>query len=222
MRSDEDIRRDVETELRWNPAIDAADIAVAVKDGEIALTGFVKSYAQKWEAEEAAKSIAGVTGLANDVEVRLPETDKRPDPDIARDAAAAIRAQLPVTADHIRAALQNGRATLEGEVEWQYQRTLAEMAVTRIKGVNGVYNTIQVKPSAVAPNDVKREIEEALKRKAELEARSIIVGANGSEVVLKGTVHSWGERKEAERAAWQAPGVTKVHNWITVKLLEPY
>lgn len=220
MRTDADIKRDVETELRWNPAVDATDVAVAVKDGVVTLTGFVKSYSQKWEAEEAAKSIAGVAAVANDIEVRLPNADKRPDPEIARDAVAAIRAQLPSIADHIRVIVQNGWVTLEGDVEWQYQRNLAEMAVTRLKGVMGVYNQIQVKPSA-APSDVKRKIEEALKRSAEVEAKNITVEVNGSEVTLKGTVHSWVERKEAEKAAWQAPGVTKVHNRLTVKLLEP-
>ena len=219
MRTDAEIKRDVETELRWNPAIDATDIAVAVKDGVVALTGFVKSYSQKWEAEEAAMSIVGVAAVANDIEVRLPNTDKRPDPEIARDAVNAIKTQLPTTADHIRVIVQNGWVTLEGDVEWQYQRNLAEMAVTRIKGVMGVYNQIQVKPR-VAPTDVKRKIEEALKRSAEVEASNITVKADDGEVTLKGTVHSWVERKEVEKAAWQAPGVTTVHNKLSVKLLE--
>ena len=220
MRTDAEIKRDVETELRWNPAIDATDIAVAVKDGVVTLTGFVKSYSQKWEAEEAAKSVAAVAAVANDIEVRLPNMDKRPDPEIARDAVNAIKTQLPTTADHIRVIVQNGWVTLEGDVEWQYQRNLAEMAVTRIKGVMGVYNQIQVKPR-LAPTDVKRKIEEALKRSAEVEAKNITVEVDDGEVTLKGTVHSWVERKEVEKAAWQAPGVTKVHNKLTVKLLEP-
>lgn len=219
MRTDDEIKRDVETELRWNPAIDSTDVAVAVKDGVVTLTGFMKSYSQKWEAEEAAKSIAGVAAVANDIEVRLPNADKRPDPEIARDAVNAIKAQLPTTADHIRIIAANGWVTLEGDVEWQYQRNLAEMAVTRIKGVMGVYNVIQVKPT-VTPTDVKRKIEQALKRSAEVEASNITVEADAGEVTLKGTVHSWVERKEAEKAAWQAPGVTKVHNKLSVKLLE--
>ena len=219
MRTDAEIKRDVETELRWNPEIDSTDVAVAVKDGVVTLTGFMKSYSQKWEAEEAAKSIAGVAAVANDIEVRLLNVDKRPDPEIARDAVNAIKAQLPITADHIRVIVANGWVTLEGDAEWQYQRNLAEMAVTRIKGVMGIYNRIQVKPT-VAPTDVKRKIEEALKRSAEVEASNIMVEANGGEVTLKGPVHSWVERKEAEKAAWQAPGVTVVHNKLSVKLLE--
>lgn len=219
MRTDDEIKRDVETELRWDPAIDSTDVAVAVKDGVVTLTGFMKSYSEKWEAEEAAKSIAGVAAVANDIEVRLPNSDKRPDPEIARDAVNAIKAQLPTTADHIRIIVANGWVTLDGDVEWQYQRNLAELAVTRIKGVMGVYNEIQVKPT-VAPTDVKRKIEQALTRSAEVEASNITVEADGGEVTLKGTVHSWVERKEAEKAAWQAPGVTKVHNKLSVKLLE--
>jgi len=217
MRSDSDIKRDVELELRWDPDITSDDIGVAVKDGVVTLTGFVRSYSERYEAERDAKRVSGVVGLANDIEVRLPSSDERPDPEIAREAASAIKAQLPVTHEHVTPAVRDGWVTLEGEVEWNYQRTLAETAVRRLKGVKGVTNLIHVKPR-VAPSDVKRKIEEALKRHAELEADEITVEADGGEVILRGKVRSWAERKEAERAAWQAPGVTKVDNRITVGL----
>ena len=218
MRSDSDIKRDVELELRWDPDITSDDIGVAVKDGVVTLTGFVRSYSEKYEAERDAKRVSGVVGLANDIEVRLPSSDQRPDPEIAREAVNAIKSQLPFTHEHITPTVRDGWVTLEGEVEWNYQRNLAETAVRRLKGVKGVTNLIHVKPR-VAPSEVKRKIEEALKRQAELEADEITVEANGGEVILRGRVRSWAERKEAERAAWQAPGVTKVDNRITVALL---
>ncbi len=215
MRSDTDIKRDVEAELRWTPTIEAADIAVAVKEGVVSLTGFAKSFMQKWEAEDAAKRVAGVAGLANDIEVRLPAIDDRPDPEIARDAVAAIKAQLPYAWEKVRIVAKNGYLTLEGEVEWNYERERAERAVRAIKGVKGISNLVKIKPH-VAPTEVKKKIEEAFKRNAEIDANRIVVEADGSQVTLKGTVRSWAERQEASRAAWMAPGVAKVENRIAV------
>jgi osmotically-inducible protein OsmY len=215
MRADEDIKRDVENELKWDPVIDATNIGVSVKDGVVALTGFVSGYVQKYEAEDAVKRIAGVTGVANDIEVRLEVGDKRPDPDIARDAVAALKAQLPLFVEQIKVVVKGGWLTLEGNVEWNYARDTAEQAVRRIKGVQGVTNMIQLKPRVV-PDEIKKKIEEAFKRSAEVDAGHITVEAHGGEVVLKGTVRSWAERQEAERAAWSAPGVTRVEDRIAV------
>jgi osmotically-inducible protein OsmY len=154
MRSDAEIDRDVKEELKWDPDLDATDIAVTVKDGVVTLAGFVRSYAEKYEAESAAKRVAGVRGVANDLEVRLPSVDERPDPEIARDAVAAIKAQLPISSQNIKVIVKNGWVTLEGDVEWQYQKNTAESAVRRIKGVRGVINAIVVKPR-VEPNEIK-------------------------------------------------------------------
>ena len=217
MRLDSDIRRDVEDELRWDPDIDATDVAVAVNNGVVALTGFVRSYSQRTQAERDAKRVAGVLGVANDIEVRLPVIDQRPDPDIARDAVSALKSELPYSSENIKVIAKDGKITLEGTVEWNYARERAESAVKRIRGVKGVTNSITLKPK-VAPYEVRRKIEDAFRRSAEIDASRVTVEANGSEVILRGTVKSWAEREEAERAAWAAPGVTRVDNRVTISV----
>jgi len=215
MRSDSDIRRDVEGELRWDPDIDATDIAVTASNGVVTLAGFVRSFMQKYLAEADAKRVAGVVAVANDIEIRLPGVDERPDPEIARDAIQRIKSELPFAWDKIRVVVKNGWVTLEGEVEWNYQRERAETAVRRVRGLKGVTNSIEVKPH-VAPSEIRRKIEDALRRAAEIDASRITVETVGSEVILRGTVRSWAERQEAERAAWWAPGVSKVDNRIII------
>ena len=215
MRSDSYIKRDVEDELRWDPDIDPTDIAVSVNSGVVTLTGFSRSYMQKYQAETDAKRVAGVLGVVNDIEVRLPGIDERPDPEIARDAIAQIKSELPYSWEKIRVVVKKGWLTLEGDVEWNYQKERAEAAVRRVRGITGVTNSIEVKPRAVL-SEIRRKIEDALRRAAEIDASRITVETNGGEVVLRGTVRSWAERQEAERAAWWAPGVTKVDNRIIV------
>jgi len=215
MKPDHEIELDVKDELQWDPNLDATDIAVSVKKGVVTLAGFVKNYADKYEAESAAKRVAGVLGVANDIEVRMPSVDERPDPEIARDAVAAIKSQLPISSENIKVIVKDGWVTLEGQVEWQYQRSTAENSVRRIKGIKGVSNLIQLKPHA-QPAEIKRKIQEAFRRNAEVDANRITVEVRGGEVILKGTVRSWIEREEAERTAWAAPGVTKVEDRIVV------
>jgi osmotically-inducible protein OsmY len=167
------------------------------------------------QAERDAKRVGGVIAVANDIEVRLPAIDQRPDPEIARDAVSALKFELPFSYQKIKATVNNGWVTLDGEVEWNYQRERAESAVRRVKGVKGVTNQIALRPS-VAASEVQCKSEEALRRSAEVDARRITVEAKGSQVTLRGKVRSWAERQEAERAAYAAPGVTRVDNRLTV------
>lgn len=216
MTSDSDIKRDVEQELRWDADIDPTDIGVTVKQGVVALTGFVRSYSQKWQAERDAKRITGVAGVADDIEVRLPSSGRRTDPELARDAASALKIQLPYLADSIKVVTANGQIRLEGTVEWHYQRQRAEEAVRRVRGVMSVANALLVEPKA-STTDVKHKIEEAFRRSAEIDASHVTVKMDGGDVFLDGAVRTWAEREDAERAAWLAPGVTKVQNRIMVR-----
>jgi osmotically-inducible protein OsmY len=213
VRSDEAIREDVLFEFKWDPKIKSNDIAVAVKDGVVTLSGFVSSFWELDAAEKAAKRVYGVRAVANDLEVKL--FWQRTDPEIARDAIRVLESHVSIPSDQIKVTVKNGNVRLEGTVDWEYQKNLAQSAVKKLRGVTGVVNKIEVKPR-VSPSDVQEKIEEALRRSAELDARRIRVEVDGTEVKLHGTVRSWAERQEAERAAWSAPGTTKVENHITV------
>jgi osmotically-inducible protein OsmY len=214
-RSDDLISEDVLFELKWDPKIESSsDIAVAVKDGVVTLSGFVKSYWDKDAAATAAKRVYGVRGVANDIEVK--PTTARTDPEIAREAIQELESHVSIPNDKIKVTVEKGWVTLEGTVDWQYQKSLAESSVEKLRGVVGITNNIAVKPRVTA-TEIKAKIEEALRRSAELDARRIRVEIDGGTAKLYGSVRSWAERGEAEEAAWSAPGIIKVQNHITIE-----
>jgi osmotically-inducible protein OsmY len=212
-KTDRQLQHDVIEELRFDSQVQVNEIGVIATDGVVTLTGWVDSYLKKWRAEEAAHRVRGVRAVANDIEVRL--SSERTDADIAAAAARALAWNSSLPADRIKVTVSKGWITLEGDVEWQYQRQEAENAVRRLWGVRGVSNLLSVKPSA-GPTDLKKKIEEAFVRSAQLDAKGITVEIQGSTAILKGSVRSWAERQEAQRIAWLAPGITNVDNKITV------
>ena len=212
------LQHDVQEELEWDPSVDASQIGVAAtQPGIVTLTGTVATYAEKVSAERAAKRLSGVRAVANDIEVRPIGSMKRTDTDIAQAVLRALDWDIAVPHEKIKARVDDGWVTLEGEVALQFQRAAAENAVRRLNGVRGVTNQIrlQVRPS-VQPAEVKDRIEAALRRSAEIDARGIQVDAKDSMITLRGKVRTWAERDEAERAAWGAPGVLAVKDELTV------
>lgn len=214
MKTDNKLHSDVIDELAWDPQLRDAEIGVAVKSGVVTLSGSVKSYAQKLAAHAAAERVSGVKALADDLMVR-PLTSKPTDTEIAHAAVNALYWDTEVPNDRITVKVEDGWVTLEGMVPWRYQCESSERAVRYLGGVKGVSNHIKVQP-AVSTAEVKNKIENALKRSAELDAKRISVEAADGKVTLKGTVRSWAERRDAERAAWSAPGVRQVEDMIVV------
>lgn len=217
MKSDKQLQQDVIDDLKWDPSVDCSKIGVAASGGVVTLTGSVPSYFQKQNTERIVKRVAGVRAVANDIEVRLPSSTERTDADIATAALNALKWDTSIPDEKIKLSVSKGWCMIEGNVDWNYQRESAEKAIEKLTGVKGVTNRISVAPH-VQSKEVKSEIKAALHRYADLESRNIDVDASDSIVTLRGQVRSWAERKEAESAAWMAPGVTQVKNEIIVSV----
>ncbi len=215
IRTDEAIQTDILEELKWDTRVQPNEIGVMVKDGVVTLAGWVDSYLKKMAAEEAAHRVRGVKAVANDIEVRLPGSAERTDADLAKAVLNALRWDAAIPTDKVDVTVSQGWVTLKGEVEYGFQKSDAERAVRRLSGVKGVINLITVKPRP-SPSDLKQQIERALIRNAETDARNITVEVQGSKVILRGTVRSYAEKQAAEDTAWSAPGVSEVDNRIVI------
>ncbi|AIC20110.1 MULTISPECIES: BON domain-containing protein [Pseudomonas] len=213
--SDLNLRKFILEELEFQPDIDAANIGVTVENGVVTLTGHVNSYAQKISAERAVKGIKGVRALAEEIQVRLEKGAGTADDTIANRALNILNWSSDVPEGDIKIMVQNGWITLEGEVDWQYQKETAERAVRKLSGVVGVDNQLTLRPRVDA-GDIRQRIEDALKRNAEIDAKAIHIKVDGDVVKLEGKVHLWRERQIAERAAWSVPGVRKVDDHLLI------
>jgi len=209
MKTDAQVQHDVTEELHWEPSVNAQDVGVTVKNGVVTLSGHVGSYAEKRNAERAAQRVTGVTALAVDIDVRLPDVSKRSDAEIAGSVKNILEWSTHLPNNSVKVMVEGGFITLTGEVNWEYQRKSAADIVRNLLGVTGVSNQIAIKP-AVSMLAIKSDIEAALKRRAKHDAQGISVEVRGADVTLTGTVHSWAERELAKHSAWNTPGVLNV------------
>ena len=217
MKTDSQLQKDVLAELKWQPSLNAAHIGVTAKDNTVTLTGQVEHYMEKIAAQNAAKGVYGVQAIANDIKVELPGSNSRTDEDIAAAALNALTWDIEVPNDSVKVIVSNGYVTLEGNVDWHYQKDAAERCIQYLMGVKAVTNSLHIKPTAKW-TDVTHNIEAAFRRSADMDARRIAVETHDGKVTLSGSVSSWKERDEAVIAAWAAPGVTSVNDKLAVAL----
>lgn len=219
MKSSIQIQKDVMDELKWEPSLSASEIGVAVKNGVVTLSGRVDSYYKKLIAERAAKRVAGVKAVAEDIQVGISPTYRKSDAEIADAIVSVLKWHAAVQEEKIKIKVEDGIVRLEGEVEWGYQRTNAQSAIEHLTGVRSVINLISVKPSIKA-TEIEQKIQSAFARSANIDAQKIRVEVSGGKVILRGKVRSFAEKEDAERAAWAAPGVTSVESSLDLEVPE--
>lgn len=216
MKTDRELQHDVLAELEWEPSLDASKIGVTADHGVITLSGTVRTYSERWRAETVSKRVFGVEAVANEIEVKLPDRITPDDANIAQRALSALDWNVAVPKGRVKVTVAQGWITLEGEVEWYYQKNAAEDAVRNLMGVRGITNALLLRPRLHA-GEVKEKIEAALRRNAEIDAKHISVEAREGTIVLRGDVRSWAEHEDAIHAAWSAPGVVNVEDHIAIR-----
>ena len=216
MKNDIQIQQDVQQELKWEPFLNSAEIGVAVKNGVVTLSGIVDSYAKKTTAEKAAKRVAGVKALAEDILLSVSPREEKSDAEIAAAALTALKWNSAVRDEKVKIKVENGNVKLDGEVEWEYQRKDAKLAIENLEGVKSVLNLITLKPK-IDPINIQNKINNAFHRSATLDSKKITVDVIGSTITLRGTVRPLAEKDDAEIVAWNAPGVLNVKSELLVE-----
>ena len=216
MKTDRQLQQDVLEELQWEPAVEASAIGVEATDGVVTLAGHVASFPEKWAAEDAAQRVAGVKGVVVEIDVRIPDSSKRTDAELVKAAAHALDWNSAVPKGAIKIAVSHGLVNLSGEVDWAYQRATAIAAVRHLIGVRGVTDQITLKRHPINAHGVRRKIQAALHRQAQIDANAITIDVDGNSIKLGGVVDSWSEKMAARNAAWSAPGVQAVVDNLSV------
>jgi osmotically-inducible protein OsmY len=216
MKSDIEIQKDVIEQLKWEPFLNAAQIGVSVKNGIVTLSGQVDTYSKKMLAEKAAKKVAGVKAIAEDIQVGISPSYKRSDTEIAEAVVNALKWHTMIPEDKIKVSVEEGNVKMEGDVEWEYQRSQAKTTVENLMGVRFVTNLIAVKPK-ITPYELQQKITASFQRSANIDAGKVTVDVTGSKVTLRGKVRSFAEREDAENAVWAAPGIVLVENKLLIE-----
>jgi osmotically-inducible protein OsmY len=216
MRTDAEIQKDVMEEFKWEPFLTASEIGVAVRNGIVTLSGTLDSYAKKLAAEKAAKRISGVKAVAEDIQVKYNGGGIKNDTEVAEAVLDAFKWNSAIKENNIKTKVENGIVTLEGQVDWEFERRAIRSAIQNLNGVRGIVNNITIAPQ-ITPSDIKQKIHRAFHRHATLDANGIEVATDGSTVTLSGKVRSWAEKRDAEYAVWGSPGVNKVINKLEIE-----
>ncbi len=215
MKNNEELQKDVQDAIKWEPLLNAAEIGVTAKDGVVSLTGVVDTYAKKMEAEDAAKRVIGVKALVEKIEVKLPSAWTKTNAEVAKEVLVALKSNWSVPADKVTVKVEDGWVTLDGELPWNYQKEAAKSAVNYLTGVKGVTNNIKIK-SDVHDAIEKEDVVAAIARSWSIDDSDISVSVSGTSVTLTGTVNSWYQKEEAGRIAWKTPGIWSVKNELAV------
>ena len=215
MKNNAELQTDVQNAIKWEPLLNAAEIGVTAKDGVVKLTGFVDSYAKKMEAENAAKKVIGVKALVENIEVKFPSTFTKTDAEVAKEVLTGLKDNWSVPDDKVKVKVENGWVTLDGDLHWNFQREAAKNAINYLTGVKGVTNNIKIK-SETHDAIEKKDVENAIGRSWSVDDSDINVSVSGTTVTLTGTVHSWYQREEAGRIAWNTPGIYFLKNELVI------